>query len=98
MRVGQFGAAVFAVGRERAADETAARLTGDPAALAAALATLADREPPATDLRERASVAALGVLPSLAPDGGLDWPFATHPPTDERVARLRELAADYERR
>lgn len=96
MWVGQFGAAAFTVGRERAADETAARLTGDPAALAAALRTLDGVGPPETDLR--ASVAALGVLPALAPDGGRAWPFDTHPPTDERVARLRDLAGEYERR
>jgi large subunit ribosomal protein L39e len=80
LRVGQLGAAVFAVGRERAADETAAALTGDPTALAAALATLSGRDPPETDLREWSkSVAALGVLPPLAPGGGRAWPFDTHP-------------------
>jgi heat shock protein HtpX len=97
--VGQFGAAVFAVGRERAADETAAKLTGDPAALASALATLAGRDPPETDLREWSeSVAALGVLPSLAPEGERAWSFDTHPPVEERIERLRELAAAQEGR
>lgn len=96
---GEFGASVFAVGREAAADETAARLTGDPAALAAALRTLSGRDPPTTDLREpSASVAALGVLPSLAPDGGREWSFRTHPSTEERIDRLRALAAEYETR
>lgn len=99
LRVGQFAAAVFAVGRERVADETAARLTGDPAALASALATLSGREPPSTDLWEwSASVAALGVLPSLAPEDERAWPFDTHPPVEERIERLRELARAYERR
>lgn len=96
---GQFGASVFAVGREAAADETAARLTGDPAALASALQTLAGRDPPETDLRAWSeSVAALGVLPSLAPEDGRDWRFSTHPQTEDRIARLRELAAADERR
>lgn len=97
--VGGFGASVFAVGREAAADETAARLTGDPAALASALRTLSGRDPPTTDLREwSASVAALGVLPSLAPDRDREWPFRTHPPTEERIERLRALVAAYEER
>ncbi len=97
--VGGFGASVFAVGREAAADETAARLTGDPAALASALRTLSGRDPPTTDLRDwSASVATLGVLPSLAPEGSREWPFRTHPPTEERIDRLRALVAAYEER
>lgn len=103
LRAGQFGAAVFAVGRERAADETAARLTGDPAALASALATLSGREPPTADPRANdgdwsETVAALGVLPSLAPADERAWPFDTHPPVAERIERLRALAASYEAR
>ncbi|KAB1186683.1 MULTISPECIES: hypothetical protein [Haloferax] len=34
---------------------------------------------------------------SLSPDG-YEWPFRTHPPTAERIARLQRLAAEQEQR
>lgn len=87
---GQFGAGVLSRGREYAADVGAAELTGNPGALATALATLSgDRDPPTTDLREsQRAVQALDVVPR--PTDG-DPSFRTHPPTEERIARLREL-------
>lgn len=97
---GAVGVGVFSRGREFAADAAAARLTGDPAALAGALSRLdgATADPPETDLREHAtSVDALSVLPALSPStdagGGL---AATHPATETRVDRLRALEARIE--
>jgi heat shock protein HtpX len=75
--------------REFVADATAARLTGDPEALATALETLsraADHVPgdvqPAT--------ASLYIVNPLA-GGGLAALFSTHPRMADRIARLRAL-------
>jgi hypothetical protein len=72
--------------RERAADAGAARLTGSPAAVAAALVALsehlAQRRP--VDLRA-AAPAVLNILP-LRPAHGIARLWATHPPL---AARLR---------
>lgn len=70
---------------EFVADATAAELTGDPAALAAALGRLdgAIGRRPARDLRE----ANLGEFSLLPVDRGDE---RYHPPTDERIRRLRE--------
>lgn len=88
---------LFSRGREYAADRGAARLTGEPAALASALERLDGTATgaPQTDLRRHATaVDSLSVLPALDPardaGGGL---LATHPPTEDRVDRLRELEA-----
>lgn len=91
--------AVVARCRERAADDGAVAITGDPAALASALESL-DREleiRPSADLRESDSAAALSILPP-------PWEersrfdrlrrflrrrlYGTHPATDERVERV----------
>jgi heat shock protein HtpX len=77
--------------REYLADETAARLTGDPMALAQALAKLqvgAERIPaegaPAT--------ASLFIVSPLVGSRGLSSLFSTHPPTEERIRRLEAMA------
>ena len=95
------GTGLFSRGREFAADRAAARLTGNPGALAAALRRLDDSldEPPPQDLRELSHTCdALSVMPALDPEsdggGGL---FATHPPTEVRIRRLRELEREQER-
>ncbi|SER58510.1 M48 family metallopeptidase [Natrinema salaciae] len=88
--------------REYVADRGAAALTGDPAALAAALETLdteLDRRP-TNDLRERRSTAAFSIVPP-------PWEehrffdrtrrfvarriFGSHPPTEKRIERLRSI-------
>jgi heat shock protein HtpX len=83
--------------REYLADESGARLAGDPEALARALEKLqygADHVPgnasPAT--------ASLYIVNPLAgAQGVMEW-FSTHPLTEERVRRLRSLAFQGERR
>lgn len=78
--------------REYAADETGARLCGDPEALATALLVLehgAARVAPAT---AQPATASLFIVNPFAGAGGILRLFATHPPTEERVRRLRALA------
>ncbi|PSQ19061.1 zinc metalloprotease HtpX [Halobacteriales archaeon QS_8_69_26] len=84
--------------REYAADRGAALITGDPAALAAALETLAaededEDDRPEEDLRAGAGMNALYAVP-----GGsrFDVPeiMRTHPPTERRVERLRSMERD----
>jgi heat shock protein HtpX len=75
--------------REYVADATAARLTGDPEALATALERLAfaaDRLP----ARVEPATASLYIVNPLTARG-LASLFSTHPPMDERIARLRAL-------
>ncbi|WP_049928045.1 M48 family metallopeptidase [Halopiger goleimassiliensis] len=90
----QFAVAVFAVGRERAADHGAVALCGEPAALAAALETLDDaRGTPETDLRSwERRTAAMDILP---PDeaASITGQFSTHPATETRIRWLRDRAA-----
>lgn len=97
--IGQFGVAILSRGREWSADAAAAELTGSPAALAAALRRLDEaRGPPETDLRDwERSVAVLDILPSDGPDISTG-PFRTHPPTDERIAVLRDTTVAAETR
>ena len=87
--------ALLSRGREFAADRGAAELTGSPAALASALETLeGNRGRPTEDLRAfKRSAGALDILPP-ADEIDLPTPFRTHPTTDQRVDRLREIVAD----
>ena len=80
--------------REYAADRTAAEITGDPRALASALAriaTLAGRSVNIPAERNPASAAMFIINPLGALR--MDRLFATHPPTEERIARLQAMAA-----
>ncbi|WP_435181591.1 M48 family metalloprotease [Halorussus sp. AFM4] len=91
--------------REFAADRAGALLAGDPAAMAAALEALDDDAPasPTEDARA-AGVRELcflphGIVRTEPADGddpiaGLPVDVETHPPTAERVAKLRDLAAE----
>ena len=94
--------------REYAADRGAAQITGNPLALATALEKIDGRMEtlPDRDLRELdGGVEALYVSPLDAPmftddEGGLlsrDIFPESHPPTSERIDRLREIAAKFER-
>jgi len=87
------GTLVLSRYREYAADRGAVAITGDPVALANALATLHDAPtPPDTDLRQVASFNAFCIVPTntLLPQ------VATHPPADRRIRRLRELMTEVE--
>lgn len=95
----QAGVALLSRGRELAADRGAARLTGSPAALASALERLDDsRTKPGRDLRRwHDSAGALDILPSDEMRLRYDGALRTHPPTENRIERLRELARETER-
>jgi heat shock protein HtpX len=74
--------------REYAADRSAALFTGRPSALASALRRL--ESAPQQDLRQVASMQAFFIVPPRAA-GALSRLFATHPPTEERIARLAQM-------
>ncbi|MEX2569704.1 MAG: M48 family metalloprotease [Gemmatimonadota bacterium] len=73
------------------ADEGGARICGKPMALAGALQKIeqiAQRQPMAVN----PSAAHLAIINPIAGIGGMSSLFRTHPPTEERVARLQQLA------
>jgi heat shock protein HtpX len=79
--------------REFVADETGARLSGHPLALANALLKLQrwSREVPMT--AGTPATAHLFIVNPFA-GGGLVRLFSTHPPTEARVERLRAMASN----
>ncbi len=94
--------------REYAADEAAVEIVGSPAPLASALQRLSDpRGPPDEDLRDAwdrvlpfCLVAPPEITDEQPDDDGDDeaelsvWPFdGTHPPVEDRIERIRALAA-----
>jgi len=82
--------------REYAADRGAAVISGKPVALATALEAISGRMDsiPERDMREESEMNALFIVPER---GILSRLFSTHPPTEKRVDRLRELAREMER-
>lgn len=96
MLVAPIGATLVQLGisrsREYLADEAGARISGDPLALASALEKLqlsAEQLPSAAT----PATASLHIVnPFGAVAGGLARLFSTHPPAEERIRRLRELA------
>lgn len=78
--------------REYLADESGAKLTGDPEALAMALMKLqrgVERIAPAV---ASPATAALHIVNPFAAFGGLQRLFSTHPPLEDRIARLEAMA------
>jgi len=75
--------------REYKADETSARLTGEPLALATALKKISlgnERVP----MHAEPATAHMFIMNPLK--GGLAGLFSTHPPVEKRVARLESMA------
>jgi heat shock protein HtpX len=86
----------FAVSRQNEfqADATGARIAGDPLALAGALQNL-ERSAKRIPMKVNPAGAHLAIVNPLASirGGGVMGLFRTHPPTEDRVAKLREQAA-----
>jgi heat shock protein HtpX len=78
--------------REFAADRGAAIITGRPSALSAALVRISDQmqKVPQQDLRQAENMNAFFIIPASV-KGGLKTLFATHPPLEQRIARLQQL-------
>lgn len=79
--------------REYDADEDGAKLTGDPLALASALEKLAlgVESKPLVNTPKTQVVSAMMIA---NPFGSLKRLFSTHPPMEDRIERLREMASD----
>jgi heat shock protein HtpX len=76
--------------REYGADDQGAEISHDPLALASALRKL-ETYSKKIPLRVNPSVAPLFIVQPLLP-GGLTGLFSTHPPIEERIARLEKMA------
>jgi heat shock protein HtpX len=77
--------------REYAADASGAELTRYPAGLASALRTISANAKPSVHL-SNPSIAHLMIAPQLGPGGRTSKLFSTHPPTEERIALLEQIA------
>ena len=88
----------FAISRAREfeADRGGAEISGDPNALADALTKISNyaRGIPMIPAEEHPATAQMMIINPLL-GGGIDKLFSTHPPTEERVARLRALSSAY---
>jgi heat shock protein HtpX len=76
--------------REFGADQSGAQLVNDPLGLASALRKL-EAYNKKVPLAVNPSVSALFIVQPLLP-GGMSRLFSTHPPIEERVARLEKMA------
>jgi len=77
--------------REYLADETGARLAGNPRSLASALEKLAYASQRTPMQQASPATAHMFIVNPLSGGGFTRW-FSTHPPVEERVRRLRALA------
>ena len=80
--------------REYEADRGGAEVSGDPYALADALAKIqmyAEGRIPMAPAEAHPETAQMMILNPLS-GGGISGLFSTHPPTEERIARLRVMA------
>jgi heat shock protein HtpX len=83
--------------REFVADETAARLTGDPEALASALVRLEHGVAAAAEVQHQGpqpATASLFIVSPLFGQARLSRLFSTHPATEERVDRLLAMTRE----
>jgi heat shock protein HtpX len=78
--------------REFSADRGAALITGRPSALASALVKLSSamQTVPTRDLRDAERMNAFFIVPASV-KGSLKSLFSTHPPMEQRIARLQQL-------
>jgi heat shock protein HtpX len=78
--------------REYSADETGARMVGNPLGLISALQKLGayNNQIPTTAISPTTS--SLCIVKPLFGQGGFSSLFSTHPPLEDRIATLRELA------
>jgi heat shock protein HtpX len=77
--------------REYMADETGARISGDPEALASALLKLERGAEAVPSLDPQPATASLFIINPLVGGGSVLRLFSTHPSTEERVRRLHAL-------
>jgi len=82
--------------REYAADRGGAIITGRPSALASALMKIDGRmdKVPSEDMREQAEMNAFFIIPIKS--GVVGKLFSTHPSTENRIERLREMQRELE--
>lgn len=81
--------------REYLADETGARLCGQPLALAGALYRLGEASGQIPMRRGNPSTAEMFIVaPLFGHDASIAKLFSTHPPLEDRIARLRAMAAN----
>ncbi len=82
--------------REFAADQAAAQLTGNPAALSAALlkTTAATARIPRRDLRRATALNAFAFCPVQTARTAGHHLLSTHPSVEDRIARLEKIAAE----
>jgi heat shock protein HtpX len=80
--------------REFAADKSGAEYVGDPEALASALAKLHNgvQTQPMQQTAGAEATSSLYIVHPFRMQGGLGSLFATHPPVEERIRRLRAMA------
>lgn len=78
--------------REYLADETGARLCGQPLALAGALYRLGQASGQIPMQRGNPSTSEMFIVaPLFGRDSGIDKFFSTHPPLEDRISRLRMM-------
>jgi len=77
--------------REYVADASGAELTRYPQGLASALRTISANAKPSVHL-SNPSIAHLMIAPQLGGTGPISKLFSTHPPTEDRIARLEQMA------
>jgi heat shock protein HtpX len=81
--------------REYQADRTGAEVSGDPLALASALRKLERATQAIPSQTAKPAFAHLYIVNPLS--GGLSGMFSTHPPIEERIRRLEEMAGGMRR-